>query len=173
MIGHCHVRRTAPTCSLRASDGTALLSAALAMKTFRSQAPRNSFDGIGRAFWAWGKGCVRHEASRPAVVETPNTAARWAASWNADCACRNDQRRSASVHQGVTRPVQLKEAVRRTWLRRSLDLRRISNSLAAAVCFRFQWKFRLLALMMSMCESGTYAEPETMPSTFPKSRDFK
>jgi CBS domain len=44
------------------------------MKTFRSQAPRNSFDGICRAFWTRGKGCVRHEASRPAVVETPNTA---------------------------------------------------------------------------------------------------
>ena len=44
------------------------------MKTFRSQAPRNSFDGICRAFWTRGKGCVRHEASRSAVVETPNTA---------------------------------------------------------------------------------------------------
>jgi hypothetical protein len=74
LIGHCHVRRTAPPCSLRASDGSALLSAALAMKTFRSQAPRNSFDGISRAFCARGKDCVRHEASRLAVIETPNSA---------------------------------------------------------------------------------------------------
>lgn len=66
--------RTNAPCSLRASDGSALLLAALAMKTSRSQAPRNSFDGICCAFWARGKGCVRHEASRPAVVETPNTA---------------------------------------------------------------------------------------------------
>jgi len=44
------------------------------MKTSQSQAPRNTFDGICRAFWARGKGCVRHEASRAAVVETPNTA---------------------------------------------------------------------------------------------------
>jgi hypothetical protein len=78
-----------------------------------------------------------------------------AASWNADHACRNDQRRSASVHQGVTRPAQLGEAVRRTWLDRSLDFRRISDPIVAAVFFRVQWKFRLFALMMSMCKSGT------------------
>ena len=29
---------------------------------------------ICRAFSARGKGCVRHEAGRPGVVETPNTA---------------------------------------------------------------------------------------------------
>src|SRR5277367_218975 len=43
------------------------------MKTFRSEA-QGTLDGICRAFCAQGKGCVRHEASRAAVVETPKTA---------------------------------------------------------------------------------------------------
>jgi len=41
-----------------------------------------------------------------------------------------------AFYQGVTRPVQLGEAVRRTWLRRSLDFRRISDPIVPAVCFR-------------------------------------
>jgi hypothetical protein len=73
----------------------------------------------------------------------------------------------------VTRPVQLGEAVRRTWLDRSLDFRRISDPIVAAFFFRIQRKFRLFALMMSMCKSGTYPEPDTMPSITLKPRNFR
>ena len=40
-------------------------------------------------------------------------------------------------------------------LRRCVDSRRPSTPLVPAVSFHLQWKFRLFALMMSMCKSGT------------------
>ncbi len=36
-----------------------------------------------------------------------------------------------------------------------------------------QWKFRLFTFKVSMCKSGIYPEPDTMPRPFPNARDFR
>ena len=55
----------------------------------------------------------------------------------------------------------------------SLTTWRILTPLVPALSFWIQWKFRLFVLRMSMCKSGTYPEPDTMPSITLKPRNFR
>jgi hypothetical protein len=60
-----------------------------------------------------------------------------------------------------------------TSMRRSVDFRRPSSPLVPAVSFWIQWKFRLFILRVSMCKSGTYPEPDAMPSITLEPRNFR
>jgi hypothetical protein len=55
----------------------------------------------------------------------------------------------------------------------SLTTWRILTPLVPALSFWVQWKFRVFVLRMSMCKSGTYPEPDTMPSITLKPRNFR
>jgi hypothetical protein len=55
----------------------------------------------------------------------------------------------------------------------SLRTRGMPASSGMAEDLLLQWKFRLFTFKVTICKSGIYPEPETMPNHFPKARDFR